>query len=89
MEILQFTADWCGPCKMMKPKIQAFAKEMGDKVKLTVINVDTEAELTEKYNVKNIPTFIFKQNEQIIKRFVGVQSITKFKKIVTEYESKN
>lgn len=89
MEILQFTADWCGPCKAMKPRIQLFAEEMGDRITLTVINVDTQTELTEKYSVSSIPTFIFKQNDEIVKRLVGAQSITKFKEIVTEYENKN
>lgn len=89
MEILQFTADWCGPCKMMKPRIQDFATEMGDRINLSVINVDTNPELTEQYNVKNIPTFIFKQNDEVVERLVGAQPITKFKEIVTEYESKN
>jgi thioredoxin 1 len=89
MEILQFTADWCGPCKAMKPRVQEFAEEMGDRIKLTVINVDTEAELTEKYSVRNIPTFIFKQNDEVVERLVGAQPITKLKEIVTEHESKN
>jgi thioredoxin 1 len=89
MEILQFTADWCGPCKAMKPRVQSFAEEMGDRITLTVINVDTEKELTERYSVNNVPTFIFKQNDEVVKRLVGAQSIAKFKEIVTEYESKN
>lgn len=89
MEILQFTADWCGPCKAMKPRVQSFAEEMGDRITLTVINVDTEKELTERYSVRNVPTFIFIQNEEVVERLVGAQPITKFKEIVTEYESKN
>ena len=89
MKILQFTADWCGACKMMKPKLQEFATEMGDRIQLEVINVDTDQEATDKYNVRNIPTFIFIKNEEIVERLVGAQPITKFKEIVTEHESKN
>lgn len=85
MEILQFTAPWCGPCRMMKPGMEAFAKEMGDKINLTVIDVDTNPELTEEYNIKNVPTFIFKQNENVVERLIGAQPITKFKEIVTQY----
>ena len=48
MKILQFTADWCGACKMMKPKLQEFATEMGDRIQLEVINVDTDQEATDK-----------------------------------------
>jgi len=89
MEILQFTAEWCGPCKAMQPRMQEFASEMGDKIKLSVINVDTNPELTDKYSVRNIPTFIFIQNEEVVERLVGAQPIAKFKEIVTEYASKN
>jgi thioredoxin 1 len=89
MEILQFTAEWCGTCKSMQPRMQEFASEMGDRIKLSVINVDTNPDLTDKYSVRNVPTFIFIQNEEVVERLVGAQPITKFKEIVTEYESKN
>jgi thioredoxin-like negative regulator of GroEL len=62
---------------------------MGDRIKLSVINVDTNPDLTDKYSVWNVPTFIFIQNEEVVERLVGAQPITKFKEIVTEYESKN
>lgn len=89
MKILQFSADWCGPCKMMKPRLESFATEMGDRVDLELINVDENADLTAKYEVKNIPTFIFIKDDKVVKRLIGAQPITQFKEIVTEYENQN
>jgi len=89
MKILQFSADWCGPCKMMKPKLKSFAEEMGDRIDLELINVDENAELTAKYEVKNIPTFIFIKDDEVVKRLIGAAPISQFKEIVTEYENQN
>ena len=90
MKILHFTADWCGPCKMMTPKIEAFKTEMGDRVDVQSINVDDNTELTSKYTITNIPTFLFlNENEDVHAHLIGAQPITKFQEIVSEYESQN
>jgi thioredoxin 1 len=89
MKLIQFTADWCGPCKMMKPKIEQLKEEMGDRMVLEVINVDENAAATEAYNVKNIPTFIFENNGEIVERLIGAQQVSTFKELIEFYESKN
>jgi thioredoxin 1 len=89
MKLIQFTADWCGPCKMMKPKIEQLKEEMGDRMVLEVINVDENAAATEAYNVKNIPTFIFENNGEIVERLIGAQQVSTFKEVIEFYESKN
>jgi thioredoxin 1 len=89
MKLIQFTADWCGPCKMMKPKIEQLKEEMGDRMVLEVINVDENAAATEAYNVKNIPTFIFETNGEIVERLIGAQQVSTFKEVIEFYESKN
>jgi thioredoxin 1 len=89
MKLIQFTADWCGPCKMMKPKIEQLKEEMGDRMELEVINVDENAAATEAYNVKNIPTFIFENNGEIVERLIGAQQVSTFKEVIEFYESKN
>jgi thioredoxin 1 len=53
-KILYFTAEWCGPCKMLKPKIQAIANQ----VPISFIDVDTNPQTSQKYNVRNIPCVI-------------------------------
>jgi len=54
--ILYFSAPWCGPCKVMSPLVEQMEKE--GKIRVKKVNVDYDASLTQKYNVKNIPTMI-------------------------------
>ncbi len=66
-QILYFTASWCGPCKLLKPKIQA----MQSKLPITILDVDTNAEACSKYSVRNVPTIIVTNNGNEIARLVG------------------
>ena len=70
--IVDFYADWCGPCKMMSPIIDSIAEENLENVKVGKINVDENGELAEKYNVMSIPTIIVFKNGTPVKGFVGV-----------------
>ena len=60
--LIDFYADWCGPCKMMSPIIDEIAEEVGDKIKVGKINVDENQELAMEYEVMSIPTIIILQN---------------------------
>ena len=72
--LVDFYADWCGPCKMMAPVVQKLAEEIGNKAKICKINVDDAQNIAGQYGVMSIPTFIvFKQGEPV-KKAVGVQS---------------
>ena len=70
--LVDFYADWCGPCKMMSPIIEEIADELGDKVKVGKVNSDENMELAEKYQIMSIPTIMIIKNGQIVKTFVGV-----------------
>ncbi|MDP2670883.1 MAG: thioredoxin [bacterium] len=74
VEFLDFYADWCGPCKVMEPTLEALEKELGDKVKITKIDVDSESEASMKYGVMSIPTYIVLKDGQEVERFVGATS---------------
>ena len=72
--IVDFYADWCGPCKMMSPIIDNIAEENSNSIKVGKVNVDENQDLAMKYNVMSIPTvFVFK-NGNISKSFIGVTS---------------
>lgn len=72
--LVDFYADWCGPCKMMAPVVEKIAEEIGDKAKICKLNVDDAQSIAAQYGVMSIPTFIvFKQGEPVNKT-VGVQS---------------
>ena len=70
--IVDFFADWCGPCKMMAPIIESIAEENAEDIKVGKVNVDENQELAIKYNVMSIPTILVFKNGNIFKSFIGV-----------------
>jgi thioredoxin 1 len=74
IEFLDFYADWCGPCRIMEPTLQALSQELGERVKITKIDVDNENEKAMQYGVMSIPTYIILKDGQEIERFVGATS---------------
>lgn len=71
--LIDFWANWCGPCRMMSPVIDKIAEEMGEKLKVCKVNVDENHELAEKYEIMTIPAFIVIKNGQEAGRTIGVQ----------------
>lgn len=74
IELLDFYADWCGPCQQMKPVIEELEKELKGKVTITKINVDKENGRASQYNIMSIPTFLIKKDGKIIDQLQGIQS---------------
>ena len=71
--LVDFYADWCGPCRMTGPIIDELSKEISD-VRFVKINVDENPDLASQYQVFSIPTFIVFKNGQVVHQFVGVLS---------------
>ena len=80
MELLDFYADWCGPCQMMKPVLEEFEKAHPD-LKVKRVNIDEEEELAEKYGVSGIPCLVFLKDGEEVAREVGVIPAKKLEKI--------
>lgn len=72
MVIVDFYADWCGPCKIMSPVIDEISEELGDNVKVVKINLDENINLADKYEVMSIPTIMVFNGGNVSKTFVGV-----------------
>lgn len=70
--LVDFYADWCGPCQMMGPVIEKIAEELDGKAKVGKINVDENPDVAVEYNVMSIPTLIIFKEGKEVKRFVGV-----------------
>jgi len=89
MNILYFSATWCGPCKAIKPKFKKFVEQMGDRVSVAHIDVDSDPR-TSLYSVRSVPTFVFLKDGKEVERVVGGNaSMDKFVKIVENYETQD
>ena len=72
--LLDFWADWCGPCHMAAPIIDEIAAETAGKVKVGKVNVDTDIELAQRYRIASIPTFLVFKNGELAEKAIGLQS---------------
>ncbi len=71
--LVDFYADWCGPCKMMAPVVEELAELYEGKAKVGKLNVDNNEEVAMKYGVMSIPTILVIKNGQVEAKMVGVQ----------------
>lgn len=76
--VVDFYAQWCGPCKVLLPIIEELSDEKNEegKVAITKVNVDESSEIAVKYGVRSIPTLIFFKNGEEVKRMTGLQPKT-------------
>ena len=79
--LVDFNAEWCGPCKMLKPIIEEVSNS-NDNAKIVSINIDDEDELAEEYNVLSIPCLVLFENGEEIKRNVGLVSKDDIERII-------
>ncbi len=71
--VVDFWAEWCGPCKTLSPIVDELAEELGDKVKIVKVNIDEAPEAPTKYGVRGVPTLmIFKGGEVVDTRVGGM-----------------
>ncbi len=82
--LVDFYADWCGPCKMMAPVVEKLAEEMEGKLKVGKLNVDEEEELAAQYRVLNIPTFLIFKDGQVAGNCIGSMSAAQLKEKIEQ-----
>lgn len=85
MQVLYFSAPWCGPCKMFKPVVEMVSSELN--VSVNYINVDYDASYAERYSVSSVPTIVITDNlgDQLYKTS-GVMSKDQLSKVLTQFK---
>lgn len=84
--LIDFYAEWCGPCKVMKPHLLDVAERMGDNAKIVMVDIDKEKDLAERFRIQSVPTLIiFKQGKQLWRQS-GVISANALTKLLKDYQ---
>lgn len=69
--LVDFWAEWCGPCKALAPKLEEISSELGEKLKIIKVNIDENPDSPAKYGVRGIPTLIVFKEGQSVEQIVG------------------
>ncbi len=82
--LVDFYADWCGPCKMMGPILKDLKKKMGDQINIIKVDAEKNADAAIKYNVRGVPTLILFKDGQILWQQSGVKQAHQLKSIINQ-----
>lgn len=80
--VFYFTADWCGPCKKVKPIVEDMNRD--GNIKFQLIDADTNLELVKRYEIKSVPTFILLEDNEEIARMSGAQTREQLEKFINQ-----
>jgi thioredoxin 1 len=85
--LVDFSAEWCGPCKMMKPILAELKSKVGDKATIIKVDVDKNPQVSSSYNIQGVPTLILFKKGVIKWRQSGVIDAINLEKIIQQYQS--
>ena len=87
--LVDFFAEWCGPCKLMKPVLEELHTRMGDKVRILKIDVDKSPSVAGALQIQSVPTLMLFQHGKTLWRKSGVMQASQLEKIIQEYSNKH
>jgi thioredoxin 1 len=80
--LVDFWAEWCGPCRALAPTIEKLAKDYSGKVKVGKVDTDVNRETALQYRIESIPTVILFRNGQVAQKFVGLRREADYKQVL-------
>src|SRR5271165_6284457 len=80
--LVDFSAEWCGPCKMMKPILQQLHDNMGDAVRILKIDIDKNPAMASSYNVQSVPTLVLFRQGKVLWRQSGVMQARQIEQVI-------
>ena len=83
--LVGFFAEWCGPCKMMKPVLEELKKKMGNKIIILKIDIDKNISLSSEYRIQSVPTLVLWKQGEIIWRQSGALSLNELEQVLSSY----
>ena len=83
--LVDFFAEWCGPCKMMKSVLEELKKKMGNKIIILKIDIDKNISLSSEYRIQSVPTLVLWKQGEIIWRQSGALSLNELEQILSSY----
>lgn len=83
--LVDFFAEWCCPCKMMKPVLEELKKKMGNKIIILKIDIDKNISLSSEYRIQSVPTLVLWKQGEIIWRQSGALSLNELEQILSSY----
>lgn len=85
MVLIDFHAEWCGPCKAQAPVIKQVAKEIGDKARIIKIDIDKNQAIAQRYKIRSVPTIVLFKNGKIVWQESGVKTKAKLMNVIQEF----
>jgi thioredoxin 1 len=82
--LVDFSAEWCGPCRMLAPILEALAEQLGDKVKIVSVDVDQSQGLALQYDINSVPTLLLFKNGKLRETIVGLRDLTSLRNLLEE-----